>query len=124
MVVKKKMEENPVFASVGVIVLAASVLTAFGTITGFYNSSHTTEAELKASHPVSKMMYEDIEDKMDENAVLSKCRWLKSEIRALSDSIYVRKRDGADPDFIHTLEADLEDLEEQYVSFNCTRRLS
>ena len=124
MAVKKRMEDNPVFTSVGVIVLAATGLTALGTLTGFYNSSHTSEAELIASHPVRLEEFEALKESIVSGDALSKCRWLKSEIRALEDSIYVRERDNASPDFIRALKLDLKELKEQYDDLSCTRRLN
>ncbi len=121
---QKKASENPLTAMITVIVLMASGLTAFGSLTGAYNASHTSETELLASHPVQIKAFNDLKDSIVAGDTLSKCRWLKSEIRALSDSIYVRTRDGADPDFIRSMQNDLDDLQEQYDDLNCTRRLN
>jgi hypothetical protein len=115
---------NPVIASISTMIVVASGLTAFGTITGAYNDSHTTAEELINSHPVSEAEFIRLQLSIDDNDAISKCRWLKSEIRALEDSIYVRRRDSQNGDFIHNLELDLADLKEQYQDLNCIRRLS
>ena len=123
MALKDKME-NPLIASLSMLALAAAAMTAFGTITGTYDRAHVNEAELLLSHPVTLSQFDELELKLSETEIIGKCRWLNSEMRALKDSIYVRQRDGGDPDFIHQLEQDLDELTEQYDDLNCTRRLS
>lgn len=94
----------------------------------FIDSMHTTQAELVAyvdtSHPVSALEFSGLTESLAEEKVMSKCRWLKSEIRALKDSLYQRRRDNGDADYINSLQNDLEEMEDEYKVFNCARLLA
>ena len=79
--------------------------------------------DLKA-HTFATKQFDALELSIEVIEITSKCRWLKSQIRALEDSIYVRKRDGADPDYINDLEGDLDDLEDDYAALDCAKKLA
>ena len=92
------------------------------------DSTHTTEAELLIydlkAHTFASNQFAGLTTEIEKLETVGKCRWLSSEIRALKDGIYVRKRDGADPDYIHDLETDLEDLEDDYDALECAKKLA
>jgi len=114
----------------GCIVLAAMM----GTLTGVWagiglvDDLHITEAELLIydlkAHTFASEQFGELTQQIDNIEVVGKCRWLKSEIRALEDAIYVRKRDKADPDYINDLEGDLKDLERDYTALGCALKLA
>ena len=128
MKVVERAKANPlvtVILSAGAIAVAST-----GLWQGFAlaDKLHTTEAELLIydlkAHTFATQQFAGVESKLTEIEVVGKCRWLLSEIRALKDSIYVRKRDQADPDYINDLEGDLEELQDQYRALSCARKLS
>ena len=127
--VKKKLE-NPLTSMLTTLVLVGGGLAAVGqieTYTDSYDNSHTSVDELAIAtsiHPVSYEQFEELDKKIDAGDLQGRCRWLKSEMRALADSIYVRRRDGADQDYIHDLEGDLDGLKDEYKAFDCVRLLS
>ena len=106
----------------------AAMATGIWEGTALLDRLHVTESELAlydaTPHAVAEEAHDDLGRKIDTNATVGKCRWLKSEIRALKDSIYTRTRDGADPDYIHDLEEDLHDLERSYTALGCARLLA
>lgn len=113
------------------LIMLASVAVASTAVwggVGLLDELHTTEAELllydQKAHTFASKQFSALEDSIKSIAVTSKCRWLKSEIRALEDAIYVRKRDEADPDYINDLEGDLDDLEDDYSVLLCAALLA
>ena len=123
MALKEKME-NPIVAALSMIVLVGAVLTAVGGISGSYDNAHTSETELIDSHPVSYEQVEQLEENMLESDTKSYCRWLKSERRGVEDSIYARRRDNADPNYIRELERDLEEMNAEYSELHCSALLN
>ena len=128
MAVVQKAKENPLLTG---LITVASVAVASGAIwggVGLLDEVHTTEAELLLydlkAHTFASQQFSALEQSIEDIAVTSKCRWLKSEVRALEDAIYVRKRDGADPDYINDLEGDLSDLEDDYSALGCAALLA
>jgi len=82
-------------------------------------------------HGSMEDQFSDLGDKLVELEVIGKCRWLKSEIRALEDAIYVRERGGAldgngNPhgEYIRALKKDLKDLQDEYEAFACILKLA
>ena len=73
---KEKME-NPMTASLAMIVLVSGGLTAIGTITGVYDDSHTSAAELKV-----------VSDKMEETDLKATCSTLSIQISLAEQSIW------------------------------------
>lgn len=128
MTVVSKAKQNPFIA----VALLIGSLAVAGTATwagvGLVDKLHTTEAELLLydlkAHTFASNQFTGLETKLEEAAVVSKCRWLSSEIRALKDAIYVRRRDGADPDYINSLESDLEELTLTYQALTCAQKLA
>ena len=114
----------------GLVTLAALAATFTGAWAGIglIDDLHTTEAELLLydlkAHTFASGQFSDLTREIIKIETVGKCRWLKSEIRALDDAIYVRKRDGADPDYINDLEGDLEDLEDDYDVLGCALKLA
>ena len=123
-----KVKENPVVA--GFIMLAALAATFTGAWAGIglIDDLHTTESELLLydlkAHTFASEQFGDLTEQIGNIEIVGKCRWLKSEIRALEDAIYVRKRDKADPDYINDLEGDLDDLEDDYDALGCALKLA
>ena len=113
--VVQKAKANPMMTGIIAFVTLATGGSALWNGFEWLDSVHTTEFELaeydKTAHPVSHLAFTDLKDQLADAQVVSKCRWLKSEMRALEDAIYVRKRDKADPDYIHDLEQDLARIE-------------
>ena len=126
--VATKAKENPMMTS---FVTAVAVIgSAVGIWEGveLADELHVTEAELiqydSGPHHHAAAEIADLGRKIDTLDDVGQCRWLKSEIRALKDSIYARKRDNADADYIHDLEEDLSDLETDYSALGCARLLA
>lgn len=128
MTVVSTAKQHPVVACALMIGALAGAATAAWAGVRLIDKLHTTEAELLLydlkAHTFASEQFAGLEDALEENAVLGKCRWLKSEIRALKDTIYVRRRDKADPDFINALEQDLEELEDDYDALVCALKLA
>ena len=95
---------------------------------GLIDELHTTEAELLLydlkAHTFASNQFAGLEEKIIAIEVTSKCQWLRSQIRALEDSIYVRERDGADADYINELQKDLDSLEDDYDALECAKKLA
>lgn len=119
-----KARANPVMTTIIAFVTLASGISAAWNAGEWIDSVHTTEIELLESHPVSALAFSGLNERIDAAQVVNKCRWLKSEIRALKDSIYRRRRDGGDPDYINELQMDLEYMEDEYNALGCTLLLS
>jgi len=119
----QKAKENPMMTAI----LTLSIITgaAIGIWEGvqLVDVLHVTEQELVIYDAKPHTYAVGLEQKIIENGKISKCLWLKSEIRALADSIYVRKRDSADADYIHDLETDLKELEDDYSVLGCAALL-
>lgn len=120
-------KENPVVASILSVGALAVAGVAIWEGAGLVDRLHVTEAELveydKAPHSYAEQQHQDLNAKIDLIKIEDECRWLKSEIRALEDSIYRRTRDGADNDYLRDLQNDLADLQEKYIALDCSRVL-
>ena len=128
MTIVNKAKENPMLSTV---VMLASLAVGGGSIWGgvkLVDTLHTTESELLLydlkAHTFAAAQFNDLKIEIAASDTLNKCRFLQSQIRALSDSIYVRKRDDADPDYINELERDLRDLERDFNALGCARLLA
>jgi hypothetical protein len=128
MTVINKAKENPLITAVIAAGGLAVAVTGIWQGISLADKLHTTQSELLLydlkAHTFAVQQFAGVESKLGELEVVGKCRWLLSEIRALKDSIYVRKRDKADPDYINDLEGNLEELEDQYRALTCARKLS
>ena len=128
MAVMAKATENPMVTAAITIALLAGGVTGAIQMWGVLDKTHVTEAELLIydlkAHTFASAQFSALETSIEDIALTSKCRWLNSEIRALKDGIYVRRRDGADPDYINDLEGDLEDLEDDYDALGCAQLLA
>ena len=120
-------KENPVVASILSVGALALAGVAIWEGAGLVDRLHTTETELAeydlTPHAYAEQQHQDLNAKIDLIKIEDECRWLKSEIRALEDSIYRRTRDGADNDYLRALKNDLADLQEKYIALNCARVL-
>lgn len=121
-------KKNPLAAMATTLVAIAFGAVAMWQAVLLADKTHTTEAELLLydlkAHTFATAQFASLEQELGRIEIIGQCRWLKSEIRALKDGIYVRKRDGADPDYLHDLENDLDDLEDEYKALNCARKLA
>ena len=128
MTVIARAKQNPLATAAITIVAIAAGFVGIWEGVGLADKLHTTEAELLLydlkAHTCASGQFDALELQIKNSDIVSKCRWLKSEIRALKDAIYVRKRDGADADYINDLEGDLEDLEADYSVLACARALA
>ena len=128
MTVIARAKQNPLATAAITIVAIAAGFVGIWEGVGLADKLHTTEAELLLydlkAHTFASGQFDALELQIKNSDIVSKCRWLKSEIRALKDAIYVRKRDGADADYINDLEGDLEDLEADYSVLACARALA
>ncbi len=128
MAVLAKVKENPMVTAAITIALLAGGVTGAVQMWGVLDRTHVTEAELLVydlkAHTFASQQFAALELSIEEIALTSKCRWLKSEIRALKDAIYVRRRDGADADHINDLEGDLDELEDDYDALRCAALLA
>ena len=102
-----------------------------GTVWGgiiLIDNLHTTEQELLLydlkAHTFATQQFNQLKLEIQNYDQISKCRDLRAQIRALTDSIYVRERDGAGPDYINELQRDLRDLERDYDALGCARLLA
>ncbi len=128
MTLSAKAKQSPFVATAILIGSLAAAGSATWAGVGMLDALHTTQAELLIydlkAHTFASNQFSGLETKLEEAAVVSKCRWLSSEIRAMKDAIYVRKRDKADPDYINSLESDLEELEDTYGALTCAQKLA
>ena len=124
----EKARQNPLLATAIIIGSLAGAGTAAWAAVGLIDTLHTTDAELLLydlkAHTFASGQFTGLELQLKEQSIVGKCRWLSSEIRALKDAIYVRKRDAADPDYIYSLEGDLEQLEDDYDALLCALKLA
>ena len=123
-----KAKGNPLLAA---LITFASVAVSAGAIwggVGLADRLHTTEAELLIydlkAHTFASTQFQVLTNELVKIELIGKCRFLKSQIRALEDSIYVRNRDGADADYIHELESDLLELQNDYNALGCATLLA
>jgi len=128
MAVLQKAKENPVMTGLITLAALASLFTGAWAGIGLVDRLHTTEAELLVydlkAHTFASNQFSDLNDQLVEIQLIGKCRWLLSQIRALEDSIYVRTRDDADPDFINELQRDLDSLSDDYDVLLCALKLA
>ena len=128
MKVIERAKQNPLGAAAGTLVAIAVGVVAIWQAIALADKVHTTEAELLIydlkAHTFASQQFAGLEEKLGEIEIIGQCRWLKSEIRALKDAIYVRDRDGADPDYLNDLRNDLDDLEDEYRALVCARKLA
>lgn len=126
--VVERARANPLGATAATLVAIAIGVVAIWQAIALADKVHTTEAELLIydlkAHTFATLQFAGLEKALIELEVIGQCRWLLSEIRALKDSIYVRKRDQADKDYINDLENDLDELEDLYSALSCTRKLA
>ena len=124
----ERAKQNPLGAAAATVVTIAIGVVATWQMIALADKVHTTEAELLLydlkAHTFATAQFAGLEDKLGELEIIGQCRWLKSEIRALKDAIYVRDRDGADPDYLNDLRNDLDDLEDEYRALICARKLA
>lgn len=119
-----KAKENPMASMLVTLAATAGLVTGIWEGVGLLDAVHTTEIELAEYDKTPHAVAQDLSKKIDNVSAEGKCRWLKSEIRALKDSIYTRTRDSADPDYINDLKQDLEELEADYTALGCARLLA
>ncbi len=128
MTVVSKAKQNPLLATAIIIGALAGAGTASWAAVGLVDTLHTTEAELLLydlkAHTFATKQFDELKDEIASSEIVSKCRWLKSEIRALKDAIFVRQRDGGSPDYINALKTDLGELESQYDALLCAAKLA
>lgn len=128
MTVVTRAKQNPIFAAIILVGSLAAAGTATWAGVGLVDRLHTTEAELLLydlkAHTFASEQFTGLEEKLVESDSVNKCRWLSTSIRALKDTIYVRKRDGASADYIHNLESQLEELQADYTVLSCAFKLA
>ncbi len=126
--ISEAAKKNPLAAAASTLVAIAIGAVALWQGVVLADRTHTTEAELLLydlkAHTFASQQFAGLEQKLGEIEIIGQCRWLKSEIRALKDAIYVRQRDGADPDYLNDLKNDLDDLQDEYNALNCARKLA
>ena len=126
--ITQRAKANPMITLALTIITLAGGFTAAWTGVGLIDKLHVTEAELLIydlkAHTFATQQFTGLENALIEIEIVGQCRWLLSEIRALKDSIYVRKRDKADLDYINDLENDLEELKDLYKVLNCALKLA
>lgn len=124
----ERAKANPLAAMASTLVAIAIGAGAIWQGVVLADKTHTTEAELLLydlkAHTFATAQFAGLEEKLGDIEIIGQCRWLKSEIRALKDAIYVRQRDGADPDYLNDLRNDLDDLEDEYRALVCARKLA
>jgi len=116
MTLKQKVEGNPVFTSLTIIAIIAAAITGLGTITGAYDASHTSEAELVVSHPVQQ-------SQVDAVKVLSVCSTLDIRIAMVEEQIYQMEVSGTNSPRLVEKKRDLRKMEQQYRTLNCASLL-
>jgi len=120
----QKAKANPMMTGIIMFVTLASGVSAAWNAGEWIDSVTTTQLELDESHPVSRLAFTGLNERIDAAQIVNKCRWLKTEIRALKDSIYRRTRDGGDADYINDLQNDLDDMEDTFDKLGCTLKLA
>ncbi len=128
MTIVNKAKENKMITGLVTLAAAAAMFTGAWAGIGLVDDLHTTEAELLLydlkAHTFASQQFGDLTKQIGNIETVGKCRWLKSEIRALEDAIYVRERDKADPDYINALKGDLRDLNKDYDALGCALKLA
>ena len=126
--ISAKARQNPAITALILIGSLAAAGTATWAGIDLIDRVHTTDEELAtydlAPHSYAVAQHGTLHLELEQAQVVSQCRWLSSEIRALKDSIYVRRRDEADPDYIHNLEQQLDELEATYEALTCANLLA
>jgi len=122
--ITEKARANPVMTTIIAFVTLGTGVSAAWNMGEWIDSVHTTELELAISHPVSALAFAGLNERIDEAQIVNQCRWLKSEIRALKDSIYRITRDSGDADYINALTNDLAEMEDEYDVLRCASLLA
>jgi len=122
--IRERAKANPVMTTIIAFVTLASGVSAAWNTGEWIDSVHTTEVELAKSHPVTKLAFDGLNDRIDEAQIVNQCRWLLSEIRALKDSIYRITKQNGDADYINSLKNDLVEMEQKYRVLACVRLLA
>jgi len=128
-------KKNPVITVLVAFAAAAATFTGAWAGIGLIDDLHVTEAELLIydlkAHTFASGQFKDLTLEIQKIETVGKCRWLKSEKRALEDTIYVRERDSAldgngNPhgDYIRALKQDLKDLQDEYDALKCALKLA
>jgi hypothetical protein len=113
--VKKKLE-NPIVAALTMIALVGTGLTAIGGISGAWDSSHTTEAELVASHPVAMSELTEIADR-------SICATLDLKISIVEEQIFQMEHSNQSTSRLVEKKRLLIKLEKQFDNLKCASLL-
>jgi len=135
MTVISTVKKNPLVTVLVTLAAAAATFTGAWAGIGLIDDLHVTEAELLIydlkAHTFASGQFSDLTLEIQKIETVGKCRWLKSEKRALEDAIYVRERDGAldgngNPhgEYIRALKQDLKDLQEEYDVLGCALKLA
>lgn len=112
MTLKQKVEANPVISSIAAIGLIAASLTGLGTITGAYDASHTSEAELQV-----------VQLQVDAIKVQSVCSTLDIRIALVEEQIYQMEISGQNSPRLVEKKRELSKMDQQYRRFNCASLL-
>jgi len=116
MSLNERFKNSTIAVVAGGIILFASGLTAVEKTTNIIDKSFVTERELAlhadTAHPKAILAIARSELK-------SECRWLKSEIRNITDRIRELTTAGADPAWISEKQVELDELQSRWDSKGC-----
>ena len=109
----QKIKESPVITSLTIVAIVAASLTGLGTITGWYDASHTTQVELT-----------EVEEKVDSYSVQSKCQALRIQVTLVEQAIWQMEQTTNNSQRLVDKKRELRDLLARYSKLNCATVLA
>lgn len=106
--IKEKLE-HPVAGTLTTIAVVAAALTGVGTITGWYDAGHTSEAELSV-----------VVEKTLENEHLAKCSRLDIRISLTEQAIWQMEQAGDNSQRLIEKRRELRRMLDQFRKLNCS----
>ncbi len=139
--VVKKFKENPVVSSIITLGAIAAASLSIVKMMPVVDSWHVTESEMNSAfithvhndlnahtnevmHEGAQQIINDLNMKIDKNALYDKCTGLRAEIRYVKDAIYEAERDDSNGRRLNDLKKDLDELQEIYQTLSCSAVLS
>lgn len=108
-----KLKGSPIMTSMGLVALVATALTGIGTITGVYDSAHTSQTELDV-----------VISTVAEYSVQSTCQSLRIQISLVEQAIWQMDQAGDNSQRLVDKRRELRDLLAQYNDLNCASVLA
>lgn len=116
----ERIKDNPVMATVSAGIVLATGLTAIVNVGGYWDSRHTTEAELVAmieKHTADP--HPSAQAQIDSNKRLSICSTVSIQITIVEQQIWEMKQHGVSSERLVEKERELSQLEDKYKLYKC-----